>query len=237
MLIFCEFAQFVDGQMEEQHNYNYVEKGDGSVLQEEKKRKDILLDTTLRVVADVGLPAFAMKQVTQAAKTSDNLIYCHYGTRENLLLQCYLHVDGLIYEMFEKENFQETKSPEKFCENMHKLWLRYFRFMVKNDYKTLYYYEYRESKSFAAMQDKIEKRIPNCVETLTKDFGVHSEGSEISSEYFWMYMLDLSGVFAKKVIRGELKKNKDTYEMIWRLLWNGVSFPLMKGKLDAETVK
>ena len=50
-------------------------------------------------------------------------------------------------------------------------------------------------------------------------------------------MLDLSGVFAKKVIRGELKKNKDTYEMIWRLLWNGVSFPLMKGKLDAETVK
>ena len=87
------------------------------------------------------------------------------------------------------------------------------------------------------MQDKIEKRIPNCVETLTKDFGVHSEGSEISSEYFWMYMLDLSGVFAKKVIRGELKKNKDTYEMIWRLLWNGVSFPLMKGKLDAETVK
>ena len=207
------------------------------MLQEEKKRKDILLDTTMRVVADVGLPAFAMKQVTQAAKTSDNLIYCHYGTRENLLLQCYLHVDGLIYEMFEKENFQETKSPEKFCENMHKLWLRYFRFMVKNDYKTLYYYEYRESKSFAAMQDKIEKRIPNCVETLTKDFGVHSEGSEISSEYFWMYMLDLSGVFAKKVIRGELKKNKDTNEMIWRLLWNGVSFPLMKGKLDAETVK
>jgi hypothetical protein len=26
MLIFCEFAQFVDGQMEEQHNYNYVER-------------------------------------------------------------------------------------------------------------------------------------------------------------------------------------------------------------------
>ena len=24
MLIFCEFAQFVDGQMEEQHNYNFV---------------------------------------------------------------------------------------------------------------------------------------------------------------------------------------------------------------------
>ena len=44
------------------------------MLQEEKKRKDILLDTTMRVVADVGLPAFAMKQVTQAAKTSDNLL-------------------------------------------------------------------------------------------------------------------------------------------------------------------
>ncbi len=135
-----------------------------------------------------------------------------------LLLQCYFHVDGLIYEMLEKENFQETKSPEEFCGCMHKLWLKCFYFMVKNDYKTLYYYEYRELKSFTAMQENLEKRIPKCVKKLTEDFGVHSEGDAISSKYFWLYILDFSGVFAKKIIRGEMKKNKDIYETIWRLL-------------------
>ena len=52
---------------------------------EEKNRKYDLIDATMRVVAENGLPAFSMKKVTNLAGVSEALIYKHFETKEKLL--------------------------------------------------------------------------------------------------------------------------------------------------------
>ena len=42
-------------------------------------------------------------------------------------------------------------------------------------------------------------------------------------DYLWIYIIDVTGVFAKRVIRGELPDTEESYENIWRLISKGVS--------------
>ncbi len=99
----------------------------------------------MRGVADVGLLGFAMKKLTQALKKSNNLNYCHYGTRTS----------------------GHTK--------------------------------------------------------------------ETDSEYFERYILNLSGVLAKKIILGELKKTRIHMKRYGAYYGIKSPFPLTKNKLREKT--
>ena len=55
-------------------------------------KKELLLDCTMKAVAEKGLMNVSMQMITKMANTAEGLIYKHYQTKENLLLQCYLHV-------------------------------------------------------------------------------------------------------------------------------------------------
>lgn len=192
--------------------------------------KEMLMDATMRIVAQGGLSSFSMRQVTKAVGVSEALIYRHYETKENLLFQCFQSVDRQIADLFTDETFFSAASEKGLYKYIHGLWLKYFTFLVQNGYKTLYYFEYRDSFYFEAAltggkYDTLPaqmyfKNFIDIFRAIDKD---HHIFEKVNPDLLWTYVLDVTGIFAKRIIRGNLMKNEQSFEAIWRLVYSGLS--------------
>ncbi len=208
-----------------QHSGNHVEKEDTAM--EKPTKKEMLLDATMRIVAQGGLSSFSMRQVTKAIGVSEALIYRHYETKENLLFQCFRSVDYQIDALFFAENMPCLSSEQELYTYIKALWMKYYSFLIQNDYKTLFYFEYWEALHLPAAQMQGEHGVETDSVGFTRVFDRIEKEYHISDrvgvEYFWMYILDVTGLFAKRVIRGEMPGDEQSCENVWRLIYAGVS--------------
>ena len=105
----------------------------------------------MRVVAENGLPAFSMKKVTNLAGVSEALIYKHFETKEKLLYLCFETVHRQIAALFDKMEIPPLQAPQEIYEAVRAMWMTYFSFLVQNSYRTIYYFEYRDSRYIRQM--------------------------------------------------------------------------------------
>ena len=193
-------------------------------------KKELLLYCTMKAVAENGLMMVSMQMVTKMANTAEGLIYKHYQTKENLLLQCYLRVYENIKvnldDVIKTMKIDDEKQIYTFLKN---LWCKYFDFFVQNKYQALFLYEYRNSSYMykAAESGLIDPK--NYFKELVEDFYYLDEHfnilHKIDLKSFFMYVTDLTIVFSIRLINNnEYPIKEDTYEMLWNLLWNGESW-------------
>ena len=190
-------------------------------------KKDLLLDCTMRAVAEYGLMSVSMQMITKMANTSKGLIYKHYGTKEDLLLQCYLSIYEEIRDCLDDlldEPYEIDDKDEMFA-FLRKIWSRFFNYLSSNKYKTLYFYEYRNSSYIktAAMSGKIDPK--NFFVKLVDIFYAFDEKFEIlhkiDIKWFFYYVTDISVVFAIRLINEETECDEKMLDNIWNLVWGG----------------
>lgn len=190
-------------------------------------RKELLLDATMRVVAEKGLFSFSMKQVTKLVGTSEALIYRHFETKENLLLQCFQSVDRQIAALFMKMEPKKVNSGPELYQYIHDLWMTYFTFLVQNDYRTLFYFEYRDSPYIATVLKHSDAAAQSYFKSFVDIFysfdSVFHIYEKVNPDYLWTFVLDVTGIFAKRIIRRELPEGEESYENVWRLMYAGMA--------------
>lgn len=196
----------------------------------ERKRK--IMDATMRIVAEKGLESFAVLQAAKLAHVNEALVYRDFGTKENLLFECYNLVANEVAGLYDDAPELVLADDEKMFEQFHEMWIDYFTFLIKNDYKTLYYQSYRDSEHIKTyVQKEAEGKtsdftgLIHVVEPVMKAFPL-PEG--MSMHYIWTYLMDISAVFAKRIIRKELPDTKESYEFIWNLMASGLSAYIKK---------
>lgn len=190
-------------------------------------KKELLLDCTMRAVAEKGLMSVSMQMVSQMAGTAEGLIYKHYGTKENLLLMCYLHIYEQLRDIIEDNSLSPNNidTEQKMFEYLRVLWKKYFDFFMHNKVKTLFFYEYRNSiyiKS-AAASGKIDPKnffakTVDIFYLFDKKFDILHK---IDIKWFFYYVTDITIVFAIRLINEEVEYDKNMLENIWRLIWGG----------------
>ena len=188
----------------------------------ERKRK--IMDATMRIVAEKGLESFAVLQAAKLAHVNEALVYRDFGTKENLLFECYNLVANEVAGLYDDAPELVLADDEKMFEQFHEMWIDYFTFLIKNDYKTLYYQSYRDS-------EHIKTYVQKEAEGKTADFTGLTRVVEpviMSMHYIWTYLMDISAVFAKRIIRKELPDTKESYEFIWNLMASGLSAYIKK---------
>lgn len=190
--------------------------------------KELLLDTTMQIIAEGGLAFFSMRQVTDACGVSDSLIYRHYETKEKLLFQCYLRVEQKIQALFEQEAIPVIETREDLCRHIHDIWIKYISFLVQNPYQTIFYFEYRDSKYYRS--EKTVDRMPFCFWSARAFLEQHAN-CKLRLEYCRMYLSDVTGSFARRMIGGELSSDSESMELIWNLLWSGFSNLVKSGEV------
>ena len=189
-------------------------------MAKEMTNKELLLDVTMRLIAKDGLSSFSMRQVTEACEVSEALIFRHYQTKENLLLQCYRRVDREIWELFAAKETPELETEEECRRYLHDMWMTYVRFLMKSDYKALYYFAYRESKYYEPEADE-EDEVPACFESAGKFIWQNVESGK-DLRRIQMYVVDLTGMFIKYMHRNKGAGFERNAERMWHLLWSGI---------------
>lgn len=193
---------------------------------EKLSRKEEFLDVAMRIAAESGLNNFSMKKVTDKVGVSEALIYKYFPTKEILLYSCFESVHKRIAALYNGIQMPKLSTATDVYEFVHLLWIRYFTFLVSNSYKTIFYFDYRDSTYIR----QIMAHDDEAAETFFKDFAVlmhafneHFHFTQKSdSSVLWTYILDTSGLFAKRIIRGEIVNSSECYGHIWRMLSGGI---------------
>lgn len=200
-----------------------------------ENRRLELMETCMQVIAEKGLSAFSMKKVTKRVGVSEALIYRYFETKENLLNECFALVHrqiGALYDGFPRKMPDTTE--EKY-DLLHSLWITYITFLVKNDYRTIFYFEYRNSSYLGELRSlkNMEQNLYfKSFRVIYKGFNRHFHIEEkTSADHLWTYIMDTAGVFARRMIRGELPNTQESYENTWKLVFGGIS-GLLWGKSD-----
>lgn len=192
-----------------------------------KSRMSELIDVTMQVAAETGLTALSLKKVTRRAGVSEALIYKYFETKENLLNNCFKSVHKQIASLFDRMEIPMIRTPEEVYLAVRTLWMTYFSFLVKNSYRTIFYFEYRDSPyiQYVVENDEEAKNtyFHNFGEILSVFFEQFHIYEHTNPDHLWVYVLDATGIFARRVIRGELPDTDESRENIWRLMFRGMS--------------
>lgn len=190
-------------------------------------KKDRLIEATIELISEEGLASFSMKKAVLRAKTSETLIYQHFETKENLFYHCFKKVNKEIEAVMTSFQWPVVSDKEEMLEIIHKNWLKYFQFLIKNDYRTLFYLMYRNS-SYIHQVDVEEKEkaysffneFSQVYQAMDQNFHI---GARVEMKCFWTYLMDLSASFAIRIIRGDLPDDQATYDSIWNMLYGSIS--------------
>lgn len=185
-----------------------------------------LLHTTMDIVAEKGLDGFSMKRVTNRVGVAESLIYKYFETKENLLKQCFMYVNGRIADLFSDVRMPSINSPEDIEQFLRGQWERYFYFMVDNGKHSMFYYIYRESNY---LQDilmrnnaQVAKDMEKFMELTNGLLAQININRNVPMDYIWLYILEGTGMFVKQVIRQDLKREEIDIDSIWLLMYGGL---------------
>ncbi len=192
-------------------------------------RKEELMDAGMRIIAQEGIASFCMKQATDYVGVSEALIYRHFGTKENFLWLCYEQIHRQIAALFHSLAVQIPKTDEEAYVIVHSLWMKYFSFLVQNDYRTVFYFEYWDSgilglsKEYRERNEEAKKTYFSNFEKIIKPFDeIYHFREKVPSDVLWAYILDTAGIFSRRVIRGEFPDTPESYEIIFGLVSKGI---------------
>lgn len=189
--------------------------------------RDAIIETTINLVAQNGLEGFSTRDLAKPLGISHTNIYSHFGSKDALLMECYLSINREIAKVFSSCVISEEMTKEEIIEYVHQHWKRYFRFMINNGNHSLYYYIYRDSSRLKDILMKNNQTAANDMGAFMVEFSklanVAGLFDNIKPDYFWAYILDGTGIFVKHILRGNTDFVEDEdIETVWNLLIGGV---------------
>lgn len=189
---------------------------------QQNNRKQELLEAAMKIVAEQGMTGFSMRQVTERIGVSEALLYKYFGTKEHLLFRCYLLVEKQIAERLtlsaKNHGLNRQGFPAVASDYLH--------FLTENDYRTLFFYEYRNSRFIKNIIEFSPVAKATFFREFTEMFDQLNETyhfmKDIPEDYFWAYVIDTSLMFAKRMIRMELGQKETDYQAAIRLMSVGI---------------
>lgn len=190
------------------------------------ERKRELTDATMQIVAEQGLHGFSMRQVTRKVGVSEALLYRYFPTKEELLYSCFESMHKGIAAVFAHAKVPDFENLTDTFETIRNLWTDYFVFLVKSGYRTIFYFDYRDSSYMKHILEKDEEARNTYFSGFVQLFYAFENKyhilKNVESNYLWTYILDTTGIFAKRVIRGELPASDENYDVIFKLIFGGI---------------
>lgn len=193
--------------------------------------QEALMRETMKIVAEVGLDGLSMRQVADRVGVSNSIIYQYFNTKENLLYECFMSFNREIISFFRNVVVDKSLKGRKLLQFIHDEWVKYFYFMIENDYKSMFYYAYRDSiyldKVLSANNQAVAKDTANFFQMIEDVMKNAKIKEKINNDYLWLFIVDGTGMFVKHVIRDHIPMEQVDTEKIFKLISGGVSSYLL----------
>ena len=184
----------------------------------------VLKDATMKIVAEKTMVGLSMRKVSKCSGVNESMIYRDFESKEKLLRACYDSINGELAESLREMIEKKKRTNGDFLVLAEELWHEFADLLIENDYKTLYFCEYRDRyKLFLKMDDAIisEKRVNE--EAAIYDAGSEKYSSSKMKEYAFQFFVESVTGYAKKVIRKEMFDSPENRRMTWEFLCRGIA--------------
>ncbi len=187
----------------------------------------------MKMVCEYGLSSFTTKKVALYLGISESLIYKYFVSKDRLLYSCFEVVHRKVAALMDRIINTPMTAETSEVEFIRQMWYSYFRLLIDEDYRTIFYFSYRNS-------EYIDTVLENSDGTLDSYFGgfagivdrfdnKYNIFKRVDSHIVWTYILDTTLVFAKRMIVGDIPKNSKNMDDIWMLIFGGI-----RGMIRAE---
>lgn len=192
-----------------------------------ESRKLSIIDTTMKVASEVGLDVLTVNQVAKRAGISEALIFKYFISKEQLLRECYYAVSQQYLDYANQLEPLSTDDRQEAEKYIHGFWEKMFNYLVELDYRTIYFMRFRETKYFNEIEEESRIFFRDGLQKFMSFFREMDQlfhmNWEETGKLTMLYGIGLSAIFLKRIIRGGIENNQENRDMIWALIWRGMS--------------
>ncbi len=193
---------------------------------ESSDRKTEILDASMKMVCEHGLSSFTTKKVAQYMGISESLIYKYFASKDKLLYNCFEVVHRKAAALMEQIINTPMTAAISEAEFIRQMWYSYFNLLVEEDYRTIFYFSYRDSKYINTVLEHDNEVVNSyfsefagIVNMFDNKYNIFRK---VDSHFVWTYILDTTLMFAKRTIVGDLPKSGENTDKIWTLIFGGI---------------
>ena len=186
----------------------------------EKESRSIMMDAAIRSVARYGFEGFTTKKWAAETGVAEGSLYYHFKSKDELLNETFFYIEQEILELCQ-DDFKEIESSEDLKGKADRMLERYYRFLLDNPEKTLFYFRFRTSPRFnneirdrrSVYTGDFQKKLSSCCQEAKGE----EEGLILQS-----YVLDTTVSLAYRTIMGQLSDTEESTRKIIDLVLGGV---------------
>lgn len=131
--------------------------------------KSQIMKGTMHLVAEGGMSNFSFPKLMQVTGISAPTVYEHFKNKEVLLKSCFMKIDSEVICLVESKIEESPgdipyNSPEKMNDVFQLIWLSYWKFLLSDREKTLFYWRYYNSEFYT--KKLADERVKNFIELI-----------------------------------------------------------------------
>ena len=186
----------------------------------EKESRSLMMDAAIRSVARYGFEGFTTKKWAIETGVAEGSLYYHFKSKDELLNETFFYIEQEIVELYQN-GFEEIASYDDLKKNGYGLLESYYRFLIENPDKTLYYYRFRTSPRF---NDEIEERQSSYYREFLAEIEKYCGGTSelLDCRLLKSFVLDGTASLAYQTITGRISDSEDNTHKVVSLLLGGV---------------
>ena len=190
-------------------------------MENEELIRDIIIENAIRLIAEGGFEKATTKMLAHSSETNPDFkmnevyIYRLFGSKENVFEAAFLRLDLEIFNAFNNAVRKIDNGETKTKEDLYKLFLKAWNFVVGNEvrfrcYVRYYYSIYFKDNSLAVHSEHFEKII-----SVFKPF--FKEEAEVGAIMHSVFTTLID--FAIRVYNGELSNDENNVPHIFNVLY------------------
>ncbi len=178
------------------------------------------------MVCEHGLSSFTTKKVASYMGISESLIYKYFVSKDKLLYSCFEVVHRKVAALMERVINTPMTAEISEVEFIKQMWYSYFNLLVDEDYRTIFYFSYRDSKYINTVlehdSEVVNSYFSEFAEIVDMFDNKYKIFKRVDSHFVWTYILDTTLLFAKRTIVGDLPRGSKYTDDIWTLIFGGI---------------
>lgn len=188
-------------------------------------------DTRSRIVAAAikavriyGLEGARIQNISALAGLSPGALYRYFDSKEQLMEECFLHVDRQVAGVFQNIRVNPLAVLRDPMGAVKSLWQPYFRFWLARPDETVFYHRFRDSAAFPAFDKSRDASYFDAFADMVRLFiRLFPKLEAIKQDLLWLHVLTTTVMYAKYVVEGYLPDTLGTEETVFQFLTVGLS--------------
>jgi AcrR family transcriptional regulator len=187
-------------------------------MEKSNDKRQLILDTTLKLIAENGFHGTAMSKVAKEAGVSAGIIYHYFKSKDDLILELYRHNKqesmNALSEILD-ENQPLAVQVRKICEH-------FFRYSFENQTHSVFCQQFYTSpyltEEIEAEAQETFRPVTECIERAQKEMII----KDFPIEVIATLTVDVANGLAQRQAIGMIELTDDLLEKVMDSLWEAI---------------